>query len=520
MRRLFSLSLVALAISGCAGFSAQKETIERRSSLEKNDIASAQQTLDAERAASSHKSIVEDVNRPFVGNKQVVATKVTQMPVSLRPDSNLTMSFADGHPDGTGMVILGIQDFANHITLATGIPTRVKADSLAIDKDTPVTVTLRPDFHGSLTPVFNQLQARYRVHVSYDDGVLSFYRTVTRTFLVGSPPGDTDMSVNTASGGNESGFSASVATNTKAVFRSAAGVVASVKHFLSPNVEPVLNEATGTMTITDTPEAIEAVAAFMKNENRLMVRQIRFDVKVIRYNNNNNGSSGVDWSALYTKIQALSGGTFQLSGPASGIGSGTGGIGITAVPGNNQNGKFNGSDFFLQALNTQGDTDVLRNTSLATVNRKPVMQAFNNTFDYVNQTTASTTQAGVATGQQTKTENVGRVVFLTPAIISEQEALVDLSIKESIKNPFGTNTIGSGQSQQTVQLLNKDTDVIREQLVMHDGETRVIESVGEGDTDGKVLSLDKNVSALLGGLAQGDRTDTKYFILLTMTFLN
>lgn len=522
MRHFILLSLTAaVALSGCAGLTANHEALDRAAATRNFDLAEAQERLQRQRDAATRAPLVEEVAGAFIGSKKVAASKNSTMPQALRRGQRVTMSFSDGRSDGLGNVVVPLSIFAQRIYMATGIPTRVKTDALTDGNGGPVEVIMRSDFQGSVADLFDQIQGKYRVYASYNEkeGVLEFYRTITRQFLVGSPPGETDASIISASGGNEGGFNASVSTTTKTAFKPSAGLIASVKTFTSKGVEPILNESTGTMTVTDTPDAIEAITAFLETENRLMTRQVVFDVKVVRYTDTNDGQSGLDWSLMYNQISALSGGKFALTSPASAVISGTGGLGITATPNSSgRTSRFDSSQLFIQALNVSGKVAIVRNTTLSTLNRRPAMQAFNKTFDYVNETTASATQAGVATGQKTKTENAGRVIFLTPAIVNDRQASVDLSIKESVLNPFKTNTIGSGQSQQTVQLLDKDTDVARETIIMSDGETHIT-AITTATTNANERSLDKNISGALGGLVQGQRSDEHYFLLVTMRFV-
>jgi len=110
--------------------------------------------------------------------------------------------------------------------------------------------------------------------------------------------------------------------------------------------------------------------------------------------------------------------------------------------------------------------------------------------------------------------------MLLPSVISETEASVDLSIRESVLNPFKSNSIGSGQTQQSVQLLDKDTELVRERIRLRNGETRVLTVVGNKSASSNEQTIDRNLSSIFGGSATGSKAESQYFLVLTMRFVD
>lgn len=510
---------VSLLLAGCAGITANQNAQNDLERLKRVEAGNAKSMLERQREDAKVKSLVEDAALPFIGKTQIPAPKMVQWPPSLRRDATVTLAFSDNLQDKLGNAVVMLPDLAHQIYLATGVPVRIKQDALRDADGKPVFVTLPGRWKGSLPEILDQLVAKNRVYATYENGALEFFRTQTRSFMIAVGNTDTDIDMGADSGGGEGGFSSKVSAKSKGSIKSGVGLLTSIKKFLSKGTELVFNDATGTVTITDTPDVLDAVAAHIDRENRIMGREIAFDVTVIRYSHSNRGTSGLDWNIVYRRLQDLSGGVVSISSPVAPVGAGDASFSVTSIPGVLGAGRWTGSSLLVEALNEVGSASVVSERTVSTLNRKPLMAAYNKTFDYVNETTASTTLAGVAVGQKTKQENEGRTLMLVPAVKSETEAQVEVAIRESVKNPFGTNTVGSGQSQQTVQLLDKDTELIRQTVNLKNGETRVLASVGRVIAQGSNRTLDRNASVFLGGSATGTQQQEQYFLVVSMRFV-
>ncbi len=520
---LLKLSIFAgaLMLSGCAGFQANKDSVTAQQTLRDTDAARANMSLIKQRAAARARGVVEDVETPYTGGNHVIlAAKSTQWPASLRRDAQIDMWFSDNVSDSNGNVIIPISDFAQKVHLVTGVPIRVKADSLLDENKKPVAITIPSKYKGSLVPLFEQLASRYRVHAQYENGELEFFRMTTRRFMIGAAAASAGGSMTIDSGGGEGGFSTTASLkSTFAEIDVSKTMIAGLKQWMSKDApEPVFNGATGSLTVTDTPEALDRIGEYIDSESRLMRRGIIFDVDVIRYSNTNKGQSGVNWNLVYQRVKELNSTVINLSSPAGVLAGAAGQIGTQIQPGSDGQNRFAGSSALLAALNENGNASVVRRVMLETVNRVGVMHATNKTFDYVNETSASTSLSGVASGQKTKTENVGRTLLLVPAMNSDSEAFVDISIRESTKNPFGKNTSGTGQSQTTVQLLDKDTEVARQRVTLSNGESRVLAAISGRTNEGSNQTLDEHLSAMFGGSISGNKAEDQYYLVVTMRF--
>lgn len=510
----------ATLLAGCSGFTANRESLKAQDDLKTTSGKTAESRLAMQRALASVKNLVEIVDTPYTGTSQIQAPKSTQWPSALRREAQVDLMFSDNVADSNGNVIIPISDFAHKVHLVTGVPVRVKPDALLDENNKAVSVTIPVKYKGSLPALFDQMTARYRVHAQFENGELEFFRMTTRRFMIGAPLATAGGSMSIESGGGEGGFNTQA--NLKSTFQevdSSRAIISSLKQWMTKGApDPVFNAATGSLTITDTPEALSQIATYLDSESRMMRRGIIFDVDVIRYSSKRQGQSGINWQLVYQRVKELNTTVTSFGSPAGALLGTAAALGTQIQAGAEGQNRFAGSSAIVAALNEDGNAAVVRTFSLETVNRVGVMHAVNKTFDYVNEVSASTSLSGVAVGQKTKTENVGRTLMLVPSINNDTEATVDISIRESIKNPFGKNTSGSGQSQTTVQLLDKDTEVARQRVSLNNGESRVLAAIGGKVNEGNNTTLDENLSAMFGGTVSGNRSNEQYYLVVTMRF--
>lgn len=524
MRKSFPLAMTAIAaavlLTGCAGFSANNDSIREHRDVRENEASKAEDRLAAQRYAAGVRDLVEDAITPYTGSQQIVPQRWAQWPLPLRPGAQLNLRFSDNVVDSNGNSTIALSDFAQKINLATGIPVRVKPDSLLDENGKPVSVVVPATYKDGVAPLFEQLAARYRVHTQFENGQLEFFRTTTRRFVIGAAAASVGGKMGIDSGGGEGGFSTTASMDSKfQEIDAPKSLIPGIKQWMSKGApEPTYNPATGSLTVTDTPEALDRIGEYIDSEKRLMNRGVIFDVDVIRYSSKNVGKTSLNWQVAYQRAKALSEATLTYNSPTKALDLASGLLGATLNGGPDGQNRFAGSAALIAALNESGQATVVRHHVLETQNRVGVMHAANKTFDYVNEVSAASSLSGVASGQKTKTENVGRTLMLVPAITGDSEATVDISIRESVKNPFGTNTSGKGDSQTTVQLLDKDTEVARQRVGLHNGESRVLASISGRSNEGTDQSFDKHLSAMFGGNVSGNRSEDQYYLVVTMRF--
>ncbi|MDK2127198.1 hypothetical protein, partial [Parachitinimonas caeni] len=75
-----------------------------------------------------------------------------------------------------------------------------------------------------------------------------------------------------------------------------------LKAMLTAAGKAEISQTTGTVSVTDTRDAVERIAEYIERENAALTRQVQVDVKVLSVQTSDNGDLGLDWTAVYQKL--------------------------------------------------------------------------------------------------------------------------------------------------------------------------------------------------------------------------
>lgn len=512
--------------------------------------------------------LVERVDRAFIGRKVQTVSREQSFPPMLRSD--VAMVFDDGRPtNALGDVSIPIATLAERITLATGVPTRVKSDvylplsALVPGRAQPVvtsfasnvtaagqtgsigaqraaelsrtpsaapitpvesvSVAMPARLVGPVTKMLELVKARVGINARYtEDGYLEFYRLSTRTFQVTALPGDQNYTTQlgqNATGGNN--FTATANVTTTATLRPFSSSVQAVRAMLTVAGTVVDNEATRTISVTDTDDVLDAVSRFLAEENRLLRRQVVVELRTVSFRSNKINDVNFNWEALYTAILERYGYRVSVASPLVAAAENSGVIGITALPGTAVDGRWNGSSAFIAALDEIGDTKIERSNILYTTSGRSVAYAVTNTYDYVYQTTSSAASlTAVSTGIQTKQDTVGRILSLLPVVVNENAVAIDVMLNESRLIALKNFTTGQGIAQQTVQLPDKLAEQSRHSLILRDGDELVFSGLAQGDDSSTTRSLAEQISPIFGGGVKAQQQTVRTFLTIKVRVLD
>lgn len=345
------------------------------------------------------------------------------------------------------------------------------------------------DLHGLL----DAAAARFGVSWKYLNGTIEFYFTDTRTFQVAAIPGDSTLNANVmsgsssdGSGGNgSSGGSTSTGTSgsssgtptvsstntTNTVMNSQLSVFTSIhstiQSMLSPYGNAVSSPATGSITVTDTPDVLDRVASFMEEQNRILSKQVLINVTVLSVDLTAQDSYGINWTAVY---QAL-GTKFNLSNTFTTTAINPISFAATVIT---PSSRASGTQAMISALSEQGKVRRKTSASVTTLNNQPVPVQ------------VATQQGYLASVSTTNTANVGSETALTPGTVTTgfnmtllphvlDDGTVLLQFYTNISSLIALQSISSGtQNAQTIQTPEVDTRNFMQRVSMRSGETLVL----------------------------------------------
>ena len=552
-----TLALAATILAGCTGLS------QRLSSAVDKDHAESRQILEAARSGYA---------RPRVGaDSVIVKNELWLSGTTIKLDRAGTLPPVFLQPATFDSDVTSLSEFAEHIARLTHIPTRVSPNaspdstpsSRAATASVPVVGSVPPlptlpgldstarggsgaaaalsglstpthisYRNGDLRGLLDAAAARFGVSWKLANGTILFYFTDTRTFQVSAIPGDASVNANvmsgatsdTSNGNGNSGTSGSgsntnsptvSATNTAntvvnsqlSVFNS---LSASIHTMLSRYGSVVSSPATGSITVTDTPDVLDAVAQFMDAQNRSLSKQVLINVTVLSVDLSDDDSYGINWAAVY---QAL-GTSFSLANTFSTTAVNP--VSFTAqviTP----SSRASGTQAMISALSGQGRVRRKTSASITTLNDQPVPVQ------------VATQQGYLAAVSTTNTANVGSETALTPGTVTTgfnmtllphvlDNGTVLLQFYTNISSLLQLQTVQSGGQQ--IQTPEIDTRNFLQRVSMKSGQTLVLSGY-EGTDDNLTRSgVGRPDNYVFGGGYQGTHDRQEIVILITPIMMN
>jgi len=247
-----------------------------------------------------------------------------------------------------------------------------------------------------------------------------------------------------------------------------------VKAMLSvaPAGRMYLAPSTGTLTVTDRPEVLSRIEAYLNATNRSITQQVLFNVKVFEVTLTDSDQLGLNWAAVYRSLNAKWG--LSLSNTVSGISTNAvaGSVGIV----NTAKSAWAGSNAIVKALAEQGRVSNVRSPSVTTLNMQPAPLQIGNVQGYLaSSSTTTTASVGSSTSLTPGTITSGFNMTLLPRVLDNDELLLMVSINMSSKPTFQTFT-SSGSS---VQLPDYDAKSLSPKVKLRSGQTLILSGFEE-----------------------------------------
>lgn len=391
---------------------------------------------------------------------------------------------------------------------------------------------------GDLKGLLDSACAQFGVYWKYANGVVDFYFTDTRTFQVSAVPGDSAMKANVVSaanndnggsvGGGPAGSTGVIGSPGATAGTNGTGVSsdnnsttqvnselsifgslnAAIKAMLSPYGQVVSSPATGSISVTDTPDSLDRVARFMEEQNRAMSRQVMINVTVLSVTLSDQDSYGIDWNAVYqtlgTRFGLANAFAPTVTNPASFSAA-------VLTP----NSRASGTTAMITALSEQGKVRRKTSASVTTLNNQPVPVQ------------VATQQGYLASISTTNTANVGSQTSLTPGTVTTgfnmtllphvlDDGTVLMQFYTNLSSLIALQPVSSGGSNPlTIQTPEIDTRNFLQRVAMKSGATLVISGY-EGTNDNLTQrGIGKAQNYALGGGFGASRSRDIIVILIT-----
>lgn len=457
-------------------------------------------------------------------------TKQTGMPVIVAPDAVNPTILSTGRTTGNGAQ----QSTPNPDSLAGLMPNGVMGASpnatSAFDLGLGSTgLVTGLEFSGRVSGLLNQSTSQLGLSWHFDpqlQGVrityfdtrtfdvwtfgdeLEIESTVKSGLLTSTGSGDSGTSSSSSGATGESGSNQSTKSTYKTSLMS--DIENDVKAMLSvqPPGRATLSRSTGTLTVTDRPDVLNRISAYLKTTNRSITRQVLFNVKVYEVTFNDRDQTAVNWTAVYKSISGNWG--FDLSNTVAGIS--TDAVSATGSILDTSSSPWAGSKAVLQALSEQGRVAEVRTPSITTLNLQPAPIQIGNVTGYVaSSSTTSTASVGTSSSLQPATITSGFNMMLLPKLLDKENMLLMITLSISSKPTFQTFT----SNDSSVQTPDYDTKNVAPKVQLKSGQTLVITGFDEDSENAKKSGVGSASFFGLGGGRTRSTTHSAMVVLVT-----
>ncbi len=444
-----------------------------------------------------------------------------------------------------------IQEVAERVTLLMGIPVTVSPEALPDDgakatqnANTPTNVpqgmpgiasafalqlqgqgnNIPLSYDGPLSGFLDVAAARYGVSWEWDGNGIRFYRYATRTFRIAALPGETSVqnmvsnSTGGASGGSSTSAEAKQRTQVDSKLSVWEGISESIKGMLSTKgagSRLAVTPATGTVTVTDTPEVLARIEKFIEQQNASLTKQVVVNVRVLSVELNNAEQYGINWGLAY---QAMSGNLgFKFSNAFTDPGSAGGSslaLNVLSTAGQSTNAdvrSWAGSQALINALSSQGHVSQVTSASLTTLNNQSApLQVGRQTTYLASSTTTVTQGAGSTTTLQPGMLTTGFSMTIVPHILEKSRLMLQYAI--DISSLLRMYTVNSNSS--SIQAPDVDTRNFLQRVMLNSGETLVMTGFEQNSLNATTEGMGNANNTMLGGGINGKRNRSVLVILV------
>lgn len=386
----------------------------------------------------------------------------------------------------------------------------------------PVRITYS---NGNFKGLLDTAAARFGVSWKYEDGVIRIFHTEVRTFQISAVPGDSVFTANVSSGaastggthgggqggggggggGSSSGVSANNTQNTTVASRLSAfvSIENAIKAMLSTHGRAVASPATGAITVVDTPESLDRIAAYVENENRVLSRQVVVNVTVLSVSLQDNDEYGINWDLVYNTLNREYGVSNRFAAP-----TGATAFSASVIGG----GRFAGSSVVIDALSRQGKVRRQTTASVVTLNNQPVpVQVARQTSYLQSASTSVVAQVGTVASLTPGTVTAGFNMSILPHVLGNGTVLLQFSGDLSTLRDIRPITSGG----TTIEMPELDTRNFLQRVSMKSNETLIISGFEQTDENLDNRGVGHPRNFLFGGGRRASSNKEVIVILIT-----
>lgn len=516
------LPVLCFFLTACALQEQGKQFNERMDKVQKMQAAHKAH-FDQQLRLEGEQVWTEHIDAPWVIGAAEPLAEHVMLPRALQKQVNTSLIFADQ--------ALGLEQVAQRITLATGIPVRIQPEALlpsdyflplhfehtagSVQAERTMPSVLLQGEPEPLAHTLDRISAQLDIFWRYENQEIEFYKTVTRFFKL--PTLGLDTQTHAQLGKQESsgahGFQSASGTEIRGHNMDVLmGMKEKLQAFMTKagRIE-VLADGSGTIVVKDVPQVVEQMAQFIATEGKALKQRVRLVFEELTVSIHEEAERSLDWELIFERA-ALSAG-FGTAGQMLAQAS--------AVSASVNKGAFAGTEALIQALSQ--DVQVLRRNTVPvlTLNKRPVTHALRTTFTYIDRV-ETTPQflgggyEGSAVSLSQKEETVGTLLTVVPDVQEDGLVLLSIAYDNTVAQPLETISVGSPQQNMQIQQLAIDGAGMVQQVLLRPGQPLLISGFDRESRQSSARRLNPDMPLLFGG---GDRIATerlRTFVVMTV----
>lgn len=504
--------LIALAISATlAGCGISEKTYETQGNFE----AKTQESLERQakyRALPVPAAKTAIVNESFwVDTKPVrAAAAVTKgdLPPALAEEVAIGRT---GNP--------GLLEIATLLTKASGIPVGFAPDASAqlSQRGTGATFSDVLPYRGKFSSLLDLVASRNNLFWRWTGERVEFFQVETRSFVIAALAGNMELKTEVGAtqttgtvGSNGERISNQSQRPNGISMQSKGSVWDSVKDAVNAMKSPkglvAVTEATGMITVTDTPTVLRAVEAYLKTVNEALGKQVMVSVEVYAVQSREEESFAVSWDLIYTALSRQ----LRIGYSGGSVGPDVNSFSLLSDP--NGSSRMAGSQGIFGALSQIGKTSMLTNATVVTMSGQPVPVQVTRETSYLAQVTAGSGNLVSGNTGPTLTPGVvttGFALNVLPRVMENGDVLLQYSLDLSSLDDL-TRVSSGGQSIQVPVKSNRN---FLSRINMRSGQSLILGGLKQVNTSTSRQGPLTPQAWMFGG-SDASRLDQAYLVVV------
>jgi type IVB pilus formation R64 PilN family outer membrane protein len=394
----------------------------------------------------------------------------------------------------------------------------------------PMSVSTK--YQGSLSGLLDTATGGLGLSWRYDSaaGVIKVYYLESRLFPVyafnkgnafkSEVRSGMSSTAGTSSGGSGQGTSSGGTSGESGSSQTTqVTMVSSLLDDIERNVRSMLSlgkmsfsRTTGLISITDRPDVLDRVQAYLDEENNRITKNILVNVEVISVRLTDTSQYGIDWSLVYKSVSGDWG--FGLTNSFQGVGTGAVSSSISIL--DTSSSPWAGSKAIIKALSQQGRISSYRAPSVTTLNLQAAPIQIGKVKGYL-QSSQISQSANVGTTSSLIPGSItsGFNMSLVPMVMPSDQLLMQLMIN-MIGDPL-LEEISAGGSK--IQNPSYDTQILNQAVKLRSGQTLVLSGFDQSTVNASKSGTFSPSNFLFGGGGLSEKSRDVLVLMITPIIL-